>query len=43
MVWESQTATRIQRGSHVIIKVAFGGDVVFGVRGKGSVLKESLK
>ena len=43
MVRESQTAINIRRDGRVIIEVVFGGDVVFGIRGKGSVLMESLK
>jgi len=43
MVRASQTVTNIRRDGRVIIEVVFGGDVVFGIRGKGSALKESLE
>ncbi len=42
MVKASQTATNIRMNGRVIIEMVFGGDVVFGIRGKGTVLKESL-
>lgn len=43
MVRASQTAANIRRDSRVIIEMVFGGDVVFGIRGKGTVLKEALE
>lgn len=42
MVKTSQTAANIRRNGRVIIQMVFGGDVVFGIRGKGTVLKEAL-
>ncbi len=43
MVKASQTAANIRRNGRVIIEMVFGGDVVFGIRGKGTVLKEALE
>ena len=43
MVRSSQTATNIRRDGRVIIEMVFGGDVVFGIRGKGTVQKEALE
>lgn len=43
MVRTSQTATNIRRNGRVIIEMVFGGDVVFGIRGQGTVLKEALE
>jgi len=43
MVRASQTATNIRRDGRVIIEMVFGGDVVFGIRGKGTVQKEALE
>lgn len=42
MVRTSQTAANIRRNGRLIIQVVSGGDVVFGIRGKGTVLKEAL-
>jgi len=43
MVKTSQTAANIRRNGRIIIQMVFGGDVVFGIRGKGTVLKEALE
>ncbi|MGE5752016.1 MAG: pyridoxamine 5'-phosphate oxidase family protein, partial [Deltaproteobacteria bacterium] len=43
MVAASQTAANIKRDGRVILEVLFGGDVVFGVRGKGRVIKEAFE
>lgn len=43
MVGASQTAANIRRDGRVIIEVLFGGDVVFGVRGRGTVIKDALE
>lgn len=43
MVRESQTAANIRRDGRVIIEMVFAGDVAFGIRGKGTVLKEALE
>jgi len=43
MVGTSQTAANIKRDGRAIIEVLFGGDVVFGVRGRGRVIKEALE
>ncbi len=42
MVGASQTAANIRRDGRVIIEVLFGEDVVFGVRGRGRVIRDSL-
>lgn len=42
MVGASQTAANIKRDGRVIIEVLFAGDVVFGIRGRGRVIKEAL-
>jgi len=42
MVGASQTAANIRRDGRVIIEVLFGGDVAFGIRGRGVVITESL-
>jgi hypothetical protein len=42
MVGASQTVTNIRRDGRVIIEVLFGGDVAFGIRGRGVVIVESL-
>lgn len=43
MVRASRTAANIRRDGRVIIEVVFGGDVVFGIRGRGRVVKEALE
>ncbi len=43
MVRASQTATNIRRDGRVMIEMVFGGDIVFGIRGKGAVMKEPLE
>lgn len=43
MVKTSQTAANIRRNGRIIIQMVFGGDVVFGIRGKGTVLEEALE
>ncbi len=42
MVAGSQTAANVRRDGRVIIEVLFAGDVVFGIRGKGRVIKEAF-
>jgi flavin reductase (DIM6/NTAB) family NADH-FMN oxidoreductase RutF len=42
MVRGAQAATNIRRNGRVMIEMASGGDVVFGIRGKGTVRKEAL-
>lgn len=42
MVAASQTAANIRRDGRVIIEVLFAGDVVFGIRGKGRVIKDAF-
>lgn len=43
MVAASQTAANIRRDGRVIIEVLFAGDVVFGIRGRGRVIKEAFE
>ena len=43
MVGSSQTAANIRRDGRMIIEVLFGGDVAFGIRGKGVAVAETLK
>ncbi|HZD54860.1 MAG TPA: pyridoxamine 5'-phosphate oxidase family protein [Candidatus Aquicultoraceae bacterium] len=43
MVKASRTAGNLRRNGRVMIEMVFGGDVVFGIRGKGTVLKEALE
>jgi len=43
MVGASQTAANVKRDGRVIIEVLFGGDVVFGIRGRGRVIKDALE
>lgn len=43
MVGSSQTAANIRRDGRMIIEVLFGGDVAFGIRGRGVVIAEALK
>ncbi len=42
MVAASQTAANVRRDGRVIIEVLFAGDVVFGIRGKGRVIKDAF-
>ena len=43
MVGSSQTAANIRRDGRMIIEVLFGGDVAFGIRGRGVVIAEALR
>ena len=42
MVGASQTVSNVRRDGRVIIEVLFAGDVVFGIRGTGRVIKEAF-
>jgi hypothetical protein len=43
MVGTSRTASNIRRDGRLIIEVLFEGDVVYGIRGRATVVKEALE
>ena len=42
MVKTSQTVANIRRGSPLILEVLYGGDIGFGIMGRGEIIKEPL-